>query len=140
MQQRGTDWTWQTTKRSYDNWLPSANIAWTAQQDLIVRFSAAKVMSRPNYADMTNYFWLSDTVLTGGGGNPNLKPYTSGNLNASVEWYFKQGSILSAEVFYKDISNYILQKTAPESYFNQSQGRVTTYQISRPYNAGSVPR
>ncbi|ATI79689.1 TonB-dependent receptor [Sphingobium yanoikuyae] len=132
------DWTWQTTKRSYDNWLPSANIAWTAQQDLILRFSAAKVMSRPNYADMTNYFWLSDTVLTGGGGNPNLKPYTSGNLNASVEWYFKQGSILSAEVFYKDISNYILQKTAPESYFNQSQGRVTTYQISRPYNAGSA--
>jgi iron complex outermembrane receptor protein len=96
------------------------------------------VIARPNYADMTNYFWLSDGILTGGGGNPNLEPYKSSNFNASAEWYFQPQAILSAEVFYKDISNYILSQTQPEAYFNQSQGRVTTYQISRPFNAGSA--
>jgi len=132
------DWTWQVTKKSYDNVLPSVNIIVDAREDLVFRFAAAQVIARPNYADMTNYFWLSDGILTGGGGNPALEPYKSSNFNASAEWYFQPQAILSAEVFYKDISNYILQKTQPESYFNQSQGKVTTYQISRPFNAGSA--
>src|SRR3546814_18473898 len=85
---------------------------------------------------MTNYFWLSDQILTGGGGNPNLDPYESSNYNASLEWYFAPRAILAAEVFYKDIGNYILQSTAPEDYFNQSTGFFTTYDISRLYNAG----
>ncbi len=132
------DWTWSTTKKHYDNVLPSVNIIVDARDDLVLRFAAAEVIARPNYADMTNYFWLSDGILTGGGGNPNLDPYKSNNFDASAEWYFKPQSILSAEVFYKDISNYILQKTQPEQYYNQSQKKVTTYQISRPFNAGSA--
>ncbi|WP_066682515.1 TonB-dependent receptor [Caulobacter sp. CCH9-E1] len=132
------DWAWQVTKKSYDNVLPSVNIIVDAREDLVFRFAAAQVIARPNYADMTNYFWLSDGILTGGGGNPALEPYKSSNVNASAEWYFQPQAILSAEVFYKDISNYILQRTQPESYFNQSQGKVTTYQISRPFNAGSA--
>jgi iron complex outermembrane receptor protein len=133
-----SDWTWQTTSRKYHNVLPSVNVIADVKRNLIFRFAAAQVIARPNYADMTNYFWLSDQILTGGGGNPNLKPYKSNNFNASLEWYFAPHAILSGELFYKDISNYILQKTAPESYFNQSQHAVTTYQISRPYNAGSA--
>ncbi|PIB95594.1 TonB-dependent receptor [Caulobacter sp. X] len=135
---KAADWTWQVTKKSYDNVLPSVNIIVDAREDLVFRFAAAQVIARPNYADMTNYFWLSDGILTGGGGNPALEPYKSSNFNASAEWYFQPQAILSAEVFYKDISNYILQRTQPESYFNQSQGKVTTYQISRPFNAGSA--
>ena len=132
------DWTWQTSSKTYDNVLPSVNLAYNLREDLILRFAAAQVIARPNYSDMTNFFWLSDSILTGSGGNPDLDPYKSSNFNFSAEWYFQPQAILAAEFFYKDISNYILQKTAPEQYFNQSQGRVTTYQISRPFNAGSA--
>lgn len=132
------DWEWSVTTKEYDDVLPSLNLAFTAAEDLIVRFAAAKVIARPNYADMSNYFWLSDQILTGGGGNPDLDPYESTNLNLAAEWYFQPEAILSAEVFYKDISNYILQQTAPEEHFNQAQNAVTTYQISRPTNAGSA--
>ncbi|MBO9499115.1 MAG: TonB-dependent receptor [Novosphingobium sp.] len=132
------DWVWKSSKRSYDNVLPSLNVAVNLQPDLILRGAAAKVIARPNYADMTNYFWLSDGILTGGGGNPDLKPYQSNNFNASLEWYFGKHSVLAVEAFYKDISNYILVTTAPEQYFNQSQGKVTTYQIARPHNAGDA--
>jgi iron complex outermembrane receptor protein len=132
-----SDWTWQTSKRSYENVLPSLNLISNLQKNLIFRFAAAEVMARPNYADMTNYFWLSDQILTGGGGNPDLRPYRSDNFNASLEYYFAPRAIVSGEVFFKHISDYILQKTAPEQYYNQSQKAVTTYQISRPYNAGS---
>ncbi|MBQ1500079.1 MAG: TonB-dependent receptor [Sphingomonas sp.] len=132
------DWVWQTTKTSYDNVLPSVNIVADVNKNLVFRFAAAQVIARPNYADMTNYFWLSDQILTGGGGNPDLKPYKSNNFNASLEWYLAPRSILSGEVFYKDISNYILQQTSPEQHFNTARGTVTTYQISRPFNAGSA--
>lgn len=133
-----SDWVWQSTKKDYDNVLPSVNLIYSVNEDLLLRFAAAQVIARPNYADMTNFFWLSDGILTGGGGNPDLDPYKSANFNFSAEWYFQPQAILAGEVFYKDISNYILSQTAPEQYFNQSQGRVTTYQISRPYNAGSA--
>jgi len=133
-----SDWAWQTTSKKYDNVLPSVNLAYSVSDDLILRFAAAQVIARPNYADMTNFFQLSDGILTGNGGNPNLDPYKSSNFNFSAEWYFQPQAILAAEFFYKDISNYILQRTGPEQYFNQSQGRVTTYQISRPSNAGSA--
>ncbi len=132
------DWSWRTTSKSYDNVLPSVNLAYNVTEDVIVRFAAAQVIARPNYADMTNFFQLSDGILTGQGGNPNLDPYKSSNFNLSAEWYFQPQAIVALELFYKDISNYILQQTAPEQYFNQSQGRVTTYQISRPHNAGSA--
>ncbi|MDP3748203.1 MAG: TonB-dependent receptor [Phenylobacterium sp.] len=133
-----SDWAWQTTSKTYDNVLPSVNLAYSVSDELILRFAAAQVIARPNYADMTNFFQLSDGILTGNGGNPNLDPYKSSNFNFSAEWYFQPQAILAAEFFYKDISNYILQRTGPEQYFNQSQGRVTTYQISRPSNAGSA--
>jgi len=132
------DWTWQTTSKHYSNVLPSVNLAINLERNLIFRFSASEVIARPNYADMTNYFWLSDQILTGGGGNPNLNPYEATNYDASLEWYFSKSSILAAEVFYKDIGNYILQSTAPEDYYNQSQKAVTTYLISRPHNAGQA--
>lgn len=132
------DWAWNVKSKSYDDILPSLNVAINASEDVIVRIAAAKVISRPNYADMSNYFWLSDQILTGGGGNPDLDPYKSTNLNLAAEWYFARNAILSGEVFYKKIDNYILQSTSPESHFNQARNAVTTYQISRPNNAGSA--
>lgn len=133
-----SDWTWKSSQKSYDNFLPSVNLVYSLREDLLLRFAAAQVIARPNYADMTNFFQLSDGILIGSGGNPNLDPYKSSNFNMSAEWYFQPQAIVAVEFFYKDISNYILQQTAPEQYFNQSQGRVTTYQISRPHNAGTA--
>ena len=132
------NWTWQATNKSYENVLPTINLAIDLKKDLIFRFSATQVIARPNYADMTNSFWLADSILTGGGGNPDLDPYQSDNFNATLEWYFAPRAILAAELFYKNISNYILTRTVPEDHFNTSQGRVTTYNVSRPFNAGSA--
>ncbi|AQR73474.1 TonB-dependent receptor [Sphingomonas sp. LM7] len=132
------NWTWESTSKTYEKVLPTINIAIGLKQDLIFRFAATQVISRPNYADMTNYFWLSDQILTGGGGNPDLDPYESDNFNASLEWYFAPRAILAAELFYKNVTNYILQRTGVESHFNTSLGIVTNYDISRPFNAGSA--
>ena len=41
-------------------------------------------------------------------------------------------------MFYKDIGNYILSKTRPEDHFNVSRNAVTSYLISRPFNASQA--
>ena len=133
-----TDWVWQATHKTYENVLPSINIAIDLKRDLIFRAAATQVIARPNYSDMTNSFWLADSIHTGGGGNPDLEPYESDNFNASLEWYLAPRAILSAEVFYKNISNYILTRTVSEPHFDTSHGVIANYDVSRPFNAGSA--
>lgn len=125
-------------KKKYDNVLPNVNLVYDLTDEWVLRFSAAKVMARPNFGQMSSYLWLGDQTLTGGGGNPDLDPYKSTNLDFSAEWYFSQNAILAGTVFYKDISDYVLETTRPETHFNQSRNANTVYQISRPDNAGTA--
>lgn len=127
-----------STTRKYNNALPNLNLVYDVADDVLLRFSAAKVIARPNYSDMSSYLWLSDQQLTGGGGNPELGPYRSTNLDLSAEWYFSANAILAASLFYKDIDDYILLSTRPEVHFNQNQNQNMTYQVDRPQNAGTA--
>lgn len=124
--------------KRYRNILPNLNVVYELRNDLVLRASAAKVMSRPNYGDMSSYLWLGDQTLAGGGGNPDLKPYKSTNLDFSAEWYFAKNAILAGTVFNKKIDDYVLTTTKPEVHYNQNQRTNTTYAVSRPNNAGSA--
>lgn len=124
-------------KRSaYHDWLPSFNIAYDAAEDVTLRFGAAKTIARPRYQQMTPYVALDDRSLTGDGGNTDLKPYKSTNYDFSAEWYFAENSLLSAELFYRRISGYILYDTVAQTQFNLSEGHPDVYQMKIPTNAG----
>jgi len=129
---------WRVQESDYSNVLPNVNLVFDATDDLVLRFSAAKTIARPNYADVSSYIWLSDQTLTGGGGNPDLKPYHSTNLDFSAEWYFSPDAILAASVFYRDVADYILMASRTETHWNQNQNRDTEYQVDRPQNAGDA--
>lgn len=125
-------------KNKYNNVLPNLNVAFDATDALVLRGSVAKTMARPNYTDISSYLWLSDTALTGGGGNPNLKPYLSTNVDFSAEWYFSENAILAGSIFYRDVSDYILTESTPETHWNQNQNKNDTYLVDRPRNAGDA--
>ncbi|AMJ56250.1 MULTISPECIES: TonB-dependent receptor [Stenotrophomonas] len=127
-----------TIKKKYNNVLPNINVAYDLNDSVVLRGSAAKVISRPNYGDMSSYLWIGDQTLTGGGGNPNLDPYESTNLDFSAEWYFAENAILAGTAFYKKVDNYVLVTTQKETHYNQSQQTDTVYDISRPNNAGGA--
>ena len=80
-------------------------------------------------------FWQS---LTGGGGNPNLKPYRSTNLDFSGEWYFSPDAILAASIFYRDVSDYVLRISQEETHYNINQLRDAVFLVDRPQNAGDA--
>jgi iron complex outermembrane receptor protein len=88
---------------------------------------------------------LTDTNLTGNGGNPNLKPVKSTNYDTSLEWYYAKQSALTFDVFYMDLSSYVTYGVTNETYFCQScgtsstpggppQGAFESFAISAPYN------
>ncbi|HXO99358.1 MAG TPA: TonB-dependent receptor [Luteibacter sp.] len=123
-------------RSSYHDWLPSLNIAYDAADDVTLRFAAAKTIARPRYQQMTPYIALDDRTLTGSGGNTDLQPYKSTNYDASAEWYFSENSVLSAELFFRRISGYILNTDVKQTHFNLTNLRDDVYDMQVPINAG----
>ena len=127
-----------------NRFLPAANLIFQAGDDVVLRGSAAKVIARARYGDLAGSLSLDDTTRSGSGGNPDLKPYSATNFGLSAEWYFAKGSFLSAEVFYRDISNYIGNEVdnGPDGqgvpFTNTVTGRTLNYAITRPINGGKA--
>lgn len=111
------DW-WQTDSHSYTDVLPSFNLAYDDGGNVVYRFAAAEVEAWAPYTQMLGNAFLNDSVLTGSGGNPDLKPYKSYNYSASWEWYFAPQSLLAVTGFYNHITNYISTGTVVKSEFN----------------------
>ena len=115
-------------KHSYTDVLPSANINLFPADDVIVRFGAAKTVSRNDLDNIGSSLSLwyqqcpktrpdgsqvtvndgsgNEVGLTvgcvGGGdykGNPTIKPWEAWVFNNSTEWYFADDSILGIGLF-----------------------------------------
>ncbi|MET4133462.1 iron complex outermembrane receptor protein [Porphyrobacter sp. MBR-155] len=122
-----------TVSESYDNWLPSANLAFEVMPDLFVRIAAAKTITRARLDQMTanqNIGFNTQSCIdtTGdqrpdtvvgfnppslvcfnlGGGNPALRPYKSTSYDISVEKYFSPGTAIIVAGFHKELSDWII--------------------------------
>ena len=98
-----------TEKRDYADWLPSFNLALDLDDTLILRMSAAKVMSRPNYTFMNPASSYNETTQTYTRGSVDLDPYRANQADIGIEWYFNASSLISASLFSKDIKSFIIQ-------------------------------
>lgn len=105
-----------TVDRTYEDWLPAANLALYPTDKIIVRASAAKVMTRPNLSNLTPGGSVDGFNYRITSGNPQLKPYRATAYDASVEWYFARESIFSIAVFKKDIASFPLTQSIQGTY------------------------
>jgi TonB-dependent receptor len=97
--------------REYGDWLPSLNIRWEAQPDLILRAAAYRSLVRPRLSRLAPRFIVEvndDDEVSGEFGNPALVPFKAWNFDASVEYYMSSNGGISAGFFYKDIDNFIV--------------------------------
>lgn len=128
-------------QREDTHWLPSFNMKWNLNDEMLIRFGASSNVSRPNIGDMRAYQQVREGVrrvsfppitdvndplygvyrgeqsidlqaLQISGGNASLKPTTANSYDLSYEWYFAGGS-LSAAVFKKDIKDSIIYGSTP---------------------------
>jgi len=138
-------------KHTYNDVLPSANLKLDLSPDLVARFAASETMTRPDYSALAGFTNLSapGTYVpppgsqphgSGSGGNPDLKPIRSTNLDAGIEWYFAKRSLLSATAFYMDLRNYVGYGNATNTYLTfgsqfPKTGAPVPYDLTVPVNA-----
>ncbi len=100
--------------RSYTDILPSANLVFEINDDMLLRGSASRVMARADYNQLAGAVSLNPTLLSGAGGNSALDPFRATAFDFGFEWYRSDDSMLAVAVFYKDIGSYITNATFTE--------------------------
>ncbi|HVF18063.1 MAG TPA: TonB-dependent receptor, partial [Steroidobacteraceae bacterium] len=137
-------------ENEYSDTLPSLNLVAELTPELLVRFGAAKVMTRPGLGVVSpggTFSTVGNLTITSG--DPKIDPVRAKAYDLSVEWYFGQGSLLSAAVFYKDIESFVqtLQEQIPFSQtglpLSLLEGTNATasdiFTVSRPVNTEGGP-
>ena len=100
-----------TIERSYDDWLPSFNVAIFPHRDLIIRGAIAKVITRPSLGNLTPGGSVDGFNYRVSYGNPFLEPFRATAYDAAIEWYFAPQSIASAAFFRKEIQSFPVSQT-----------------------------
>ena len=106
----------------YRLWLPSLNLKFGLSRDVLIRFAASKVMTRPDLGYIRPSFGASYQSNTNSilfqVGNPRLKPATAWQFDLTGEWYFARVGSLTVDVFYKTVKNFFYQSTINRSFTN----------------------
>lgn len=143
------------TKANYVDVLPNFSLRIRPDDKLQIRFGVTKTRTKPEFGQLNPALSISqntspippggivpDTRFApglqgrpnayGSGGNPDLKPLTSTNYDATVEYYFSPTASLTAAVFYRDLNGFIA------NYTNRTLDPVYgLIEINRPENAGA---
>ncbi|PVM85904.1 TonB-dependent receptor [Caulobacter endophyticus] len=104
--------------REYDDTLPSMNLVLEPSENFLIRFGAAKVMSRPDLGSLTpgSTVSVSGTARSVTAGNPNLDPFRAKTFDLAFEWYFQSQALLSLALFQKNIDSLVQTVTTSTTF------------------------
>lgn len=118
----------------YGFFLPMIHLTYEVSPLINLRAAWTNSFSKPNYFDLAPYRIIEreDEVIELG--NPDLDATTSMNFDLMGEYYFNSVGIISAGVFYKDISDFIYISTFDFGEAGPYQG----YEAVRPINGNDA--
>ncbi|NYD91177.1 TonB-dependent receptor domain-containing protein [Sphingomonas melonis] len=135
-----------TVRGDYQGVLPAANLIVELDRRALLRFSVAKNINRPALGALA----VNGTVTADNGeisvsiGNPNLKPYTSNNVDLSAEYYFGSVGYVAAAGFYKSLDGFVSSRTVnnvpygttglPDNLYPGVVATTNVNSFSRPVN------
>lgn len=127
--------TFSTIGRTYDYVLPSLTLRYDVMDDVVLRGSIARSLTRPELDKLSPRlsFDLADPP-TASSGNPLLDPFTAWNFDLSAEWYISDLSAISVALFRKDIDGFVFSSTRSNE---EIAGQVFAA-VTRPQNAASA--
>lgn len=142
----------QTIEYDYDNFLPSLNLKLEVQDDTFVRFAAAQTITRarldqlaanqslnlnpqvcedtsnpndgiPDEFNSSAFVIPANPCFSTSGGNPFLEPYKSTSFDLSFEKYFSSATAFAFALFYKDLSDWVIDFSSVADLTQQIENR-----------------
>jgi len=112
---------------TYSDVLPSLNLVFELQDDLLLRFGLGKTMARPRMDDMragadqpvlvpVTQGSNIGTWSANGGGKPDLQPWRAKSVDLSIEKYFQKRSYIALAGFLKKLDSFIYQRTTARDF------------------------
>ncbi|NLS25191.1 hypothetical protein S2M10_01540 [Sphingomonas sp. S2M10] len=118
-----------SAENEYTDYLPNVSTRIAFTNELQLRLAFTQTRTRPNFFDLRPNTSLGQPVILapgdpclvdattpecverlrrgGSAGNPNLKPLTSNNYDASLEWYFSRTGSFTAAIFRHDAEGFL---------------------------------
>ncbi|MCU4677391.1 TonB-dependent receptor [Catenovulum sp. 2E275] len=102
-----------TVNNEYTNVLPSFNFKIEPLDNIDVRFGVSQTITRPELGKIGVDAGINTRpgAFAINGGNPNLKPYKSTNLDVAVNWYVNESAYFGVAYMNKDIDDFIAMST-----------------------------
>jgi TonB-dependent receptor len=136
--------TYSHIRTSYDEFLPSLDTSLQVLPDVLLRASYSKTIARSDLTSMVGTTSVTNAPKPGSrtatAGNPGLLPYESNNFDLAAEWYYAEGSYVSANWFTKHVTNFLTQTTTQGPLFgitDPNAGAVATKAIAELQAAGT---
>ncbi len=126
-----------TTK--YDGMLPSFNAAFDLAENIVLRASASRSMTRPNPSAMLPGTVFSDpSAQQATQGNPSLQPYFSNNFDLGGEWYTGGAGYVGVALFRKELTGFTINgnNTIPFAQLGVPYDQLTNLQQQAITNRG----
>ncbi len=120
-------------KHSYTDVFPSAQLRYGVSDDLIARATWSTGIGRPGFNQLSADSTVDTNAMTVQTGNPNLKPTTGNNFDATLEWYLPASGIVQVGLFDKQFDNYIVTRQIIAPYQGDAGYSYISY-----YNIGGA--
>ena len=130
--------------RSYWDYLPSLNLKFAVNDQLQLRFSASRTITRPNLADISPTTTANGNALTVTRNNPYLDPFRANNVDATIEYYLGRDGLVGASFFYKNLESLIRREitvqSLPVTYIRTTGNTTiqTDFTVSQLVNGSGV--
>ncbi|QXQ08572.1 TonB-dependent receptor [Sphingosinicellaceae bacterium] len=115
-----------STKNTYSEWLPTANLAYNVGDHAVARAAYSKTMTRPDpSAQLPGVSFGAPSADQASIGNPALKPYISDNIDLGFEYYTGQEGVISFNAFRKSIVGFTNQFVDTVPFTDLAQYGIT---------------
>ena len=133
----------QTVEQSnrYSYLLPNLDMNLSVTDNLDVRFDASRTLTRPPLSDISPVLTFPSTERIGAlqatGGNPDLLPYLSDNLDLGAQWYYAPNSYVSLDGFLKDVTNFVVEGATQQTangVIDPTTGQLAQFTVTTNVN------
>jgi len=123
------------------DWFPGLHFVYRVTPNLQARLSWSNSIGRPPGTQLLPTESVNTTSEVVTLGNPNLKPQTSENWDASLEYYFEPVGQFSIGYFRKDLKDFLVTRTigvVPTGNDNGFSGDFAGFEVNGRSNAGTA--